>query len=114
MSARAYSIGVAALTKGDEERIGMRVLHRVRRIAISAVLLTITLTAQHAVKTPVNALRSPEVHTDRTVTLRFAAPQATGVELTGEINMGKGPRTFSQSLANWVLAEIVKNSKGKR
>jgi enterochelin esterase-like enzyme len=43
-----------------------------------------------AVATPYNALVSPEVHTDRTVTLRFRAPEATRVDLTGEINLGKG------------------------
>jgi enterochelin esterase family protein len=41
--------------------------------------------------TPVNALRSPEVNPDRTVTLRFRAPNAAAVDLAGEITMGKGP-----------------------
>jgi enterochelin esterase-like enzyme len=40
--------------------------------------------------TPVTALRSPEVNADRTVTFRFRAPQATAVDLVGEINQGKG------------------------
>ena len=35
--------------------------------------------------TPVTALRSPEVNADRTVTFRFRAPEATKVELVGEI-----------------------------
>lgn len=40
---------------------------------------------------PTAALVSPEVHADRTVTLRFRAPQAKEVFLTGEITQGKGP-----------------------
>jgi enterochelin esterase family protein len=34
---------------------------------------------------PLLALKSPEVHADRTVTFRFRAPQATAVELFGEV-----------------------------
>jgi len=41
--------------------------------------------------TPYTALHSPEVHSDRTVTLRFRAPNATQVEVVGEILQGKGP-----------------------
>jgi enterochelin esterase-like enzyme len=40
--------------------------------------------------TPYTALHSPEVHPDRTVTLRFRAPSATQVEVVGEILQGKG------------------------
>jgi len=40
--------------------------------------------------TPYTALQSPEVHPDRTVTLRFRAPSATRVEVVGEILQGKG------------------------
>jgi hypothetical protein len=40
--------------------------------------------------TPYTALHSPEVHPDRTVTLRFHAPSATKVEVVGEILQGKG------------------------
>jgi 2,4-dienoyl-CoA reductase-like NADH-dependent reductase (Old Yellow Enzyme family)/thioredoxin reductase len=39
--------------------------------------------------TPYSALHSPEVHPDRTVTLRFRAPNATQVEVVGEILQGK-------------------------
>lgn len=46
--------------------------------------------------TPATALRSPEVHPDRTVTLRFRAPQATSVELAGEIMQGQGPRAMTK------------------
>ncbi len=45
-----------------------------------------------AMATPVNALRSPEVNADRTVTLRFRAPEATSVQLVGEILQGQPPR----------------------
>jgi enterochelin esterase-like enzyme len=40
---------------------------------------------------PTNTLVSPDVHDDRTVTLRYRAPQATHVSLIGEITQGKGP-----------------------
>jgi enterochelin esterase-like enzyme len=46
--------------------------------------------------TPANALRSPEVNADRTVTLRFRAPDATKVELVGEILQGQGPRAMTK------------------
>jgi enterochelin esterase family protein len=39
--------------------------------------------------TPYSALHSPEVHPDRTVTLRFRVPSATQVEVVGEILQGK-------------------------
>jgi enterochelin esterase family protein len=47
--------------------------------------------------TPVTALRSPEVHPDRTVTLRFRAPQADNVELAGEILQGQPPRAMNKN-----------------
>jgi enterochelin esterase-like enzyme len=40
--------------------------------------------------TPYTALVSPEVHPDRTVTFRFRAPNATQVDVTGEIVQGAG------------------------
>src|SRR5687767_10880839 len=46
--------------------------------------------------TPVTALRSPEVHPDRTVTLRLRAPQATQVEVIGEVVRGAGARAMTQ------------------
>lgn len=48
------------------------------------------------IATPYNALRSPEVNADRTVTLRFRAPEAMTVDLVGEINMGKGPQAMAK------------------
>lgn len=41
-----------------------------------------------------SAVRSPEVHADGTVTFRLRAPQATGVELVGEVTQGKGPQSM--------------------
>jgi len=45
---------------------------------------------------PTDALVSPDVHPDRTVTFRFSAPEATAVSLVGEINRGKGPQPMSK------------------
>jgi enterochelin esterase family protein len=41
-------------------------------------------------------VRSPEVHSDRTVTFRLRAPQATLVEVTGEVARGKGPQAMTK------------------
>jgi enterochelin esterase-like enzyme len=46
--------------------------------------------------TPAAALHSPDVHPDRTVTFRFFAPQATKVELVGEIMQGKGAQEMTK------------------
>ena len=46
--------------------------------------------------TPVNALVSPELHPDRTVTFRFRAPQASEVQLVGEVMQGKGPQAMTK------------------
>jgi enterochelin esterase-like enzyme len=46
--------------------------------------------------TPVNALVSPDVHPDRTVTFRFRAPEATQVQLVGEVMQGKGPLAMTK------------------
>jgi enterochelin esterase family protein len=46
--------------------------------------------------TPYTALHSPEVHPDRTVTLRFRAPTATQVEVVGEILQGKGSLSMTK------------------
>jgi enterochelin esterase family protein len=54
--------------------------------------------------TPVTALVSPEVHPDRTVTFRFRAPQATQVQLVGEILQGKGPQAMAKDEAGlWTI-----------
>jgi enterochelin esterase-like enzyme len=54
------------------------------------VLMAVTLGAQAP-----SPLRSPEVHPDRTVTFRLCAPQATEVQLTGEVVGGKGPQAMT-------------------
>src|SRR6187399_359808 len=41
-------------------------------------------------------VRSPEVHPDRTVTFRLRAPQASQVQLTGEVVQGKGPLAMTK------------------
>src|SRR6188768_1161237 len=46
--------------------------------------------------TPVTALQSPEVHPDRTFTFRFRAPQATQVDVVGEVMRGAGPRAMTK------------------
>ena len=47
------------------------------------------LAAALAAQGPPAAVRSPEVHPDRTVTFRLRAPQAALVEITGEVLQGK-------------------------
>ena len=55
-------------------------------------LIAVTLAAQG----PSAAVRSPEVHPDRTVTFRLRAPQAASVELVGEVLQGKGPQPMTK------------------
>ena len=45
---------------------------------------------------PPPAVRSPEVHADRTVTFRLRAPQATAVDVVGEVMQGQGPRAMTK------------------
>lgn len=52
--------------------------------------------APRRMSTPVTALVSPEVHPDRRVTLRFRAPEATVVQLVGEITQGRGPQALTK------------------
>lgn len=56
-------------------------------------------TRRVAASFPTNTLISPDVHDDRTVTLRFRAPQATHVSLIGEITQGKGPLLMTRDEA---------------
>ncbi len=74
-----------------------------RRLLASTVLLAGAMYAQTpsrggrpAIETPVNALHSPEVNMDRSVTLRFRAPEATAVDVVGEVTMGKGPQHMTK------------------
>jgi enterochelin esterase family protein len=55
-------------------------------VRIAALFL---LAAALAAQGPPAAVRSPEVHPDRTVTFRLRAPQAALVEITGEVLQGK-------------------------
>jgi len=52
---------------------------------IPLALVALNLAAQG----PPPPVRSPEVHADRTVTFRLRAPEATAVELVGEVLQGK-------------------------
>lgn len=52
--------------------------------------------AGRGMSTPVTALISPDVHPDGRVTLRFRAPEATDVRLSGEITRGKGPQLMDK------------------
>jgi enterochelin esterase-like enzyme len=56
-------------------------------------LVPLSLAAQGL---PPPAVRSPEVHPDRTITFRLRAPQATAVELVGEVLRGKGPQEMTK------------------
>jgi enterochelin esterase-like enzyme len=55
-------------------------------------LVAVTLVAQG----PPAPVRSPEVHEDRTVTFRLRAPQATSVELVGEVLQGEGSQSMTK------------------
>lgn len=83
----------------------------VLKITLVAILLTAAFTnAQQPTRraaergagrgggivTPYTALHSPEVHPDRTVTLRFYAPNAAQVDVVGEILQGKGPLAMTK------------------
>jgi len=78
----------------------MSYINKAFAAAAALVFSALTLTAQ-ATLPPTGgrggrgpaapALKSPEVHPDRTITFRFRAPQAPTVELNGEITQGKGP-----------------------
>ena len=58
---------------------------------VAALALATTAAAQG----PPPAVRSPEVHADRTVTFRLRAP-AAGVELVGEVLQGKGAQAMTK------------------
>jgi enterochelin esterase-like enzyme len=59
-----------------------------------AVLCFFALTL--AAQGPPAAVRSPEVHSDRTVAFRLRAPQAEKVELTGEVLQGKRSQAMTK------------------
>jgi len=59
---------------------------------VAALALVATAVAQG----PPPAVRSPEVHADRTVTFRLRAPSATSAELVGEVLQGKGSQAMTK------------------
>jgi enterochelin esterase-like enzyme len=63
-------------------------------VKLAALLFPIAVTL--AAQGPSMTVRSPEVHADRTVTFRLRAPQATLVELTGEVLQGKRPQPMNK------------------
>jgi len=70
-------------------------------VAVTAILFAITLNAQTTTTPPPRiqlppTLHSPEVHPDRTVTFRLRAPQATAVELVGEVLQGKASEPMTK------------------
>jgi enterochelin esterase-like enzyme len=65
----------------------------VRQIS-SAVVITVIMCFLLTAQT--QGVRSPEVHADHTVTFRLRAPQATAVELVGEVLQGKGPQPMTK------------------
>ena len=67
-----------------------------QRLLVGTAVL-IALAAATAAQGPPPAVRSPEVHPDRTVTFRLRAPLATSVELVGEVLQGKGPQAMTKA-----------------
>lgn len=62
-----------------------------------ALMMTASVTALVAgVSAQVAAVRSPEVHADRSVTFRLRAPEAPAVALVGEVTQGKGPQPMTK------------------
>ncbi|HET9833930.1 MAG TPA: alpha/beta hydrolase-fold protein, partial [Vicinamibacterales bacterium] len=60
--------------------------------AAAAVALAAVISAQG----PPPPVRSPEVHADRRVTFRLRAPEATHVDLVGEVLQGKTPQPMAK------------------
>jgi enterochelin esterase family protein len=72
-----------------------------RRFAVSALLVLILaagIGAQgpRSAGGPPPAVRSPDVHDDRRVTFRLRAPDASRVELVGEVLQGAGPQAITR------------------
>lgn len=70
-------------------------LRNVRHLAfsIAAALAIATVISAQGPPPPV---RSPDVHTDRRVTFRLRAPEATHVDLVGEVLQGKAPQPMAK------------------
>src|SRR6516225_7631918 len=67
-----------------------------RYLLAAALTLGLPMFSRIDAQTPMQALRSTEVHPDRTVTFRLRAPQANAVELVGEVLQGKGPQLMTK------------------
>jgi hypothetical protein len=65
------------------------------RLLIGATVV-VALTGLTAAQGPPPAVRSPEVHPDRTVTFRLRATAAANVDLVGEVLQGKGPQAMTK------------------
>jgi enterochelin esterase-like enzyme/lysophospholipase L1-like esterase len=65
------------------------------RLLLGTVVL-VAFAATTDAQGPPPAVRSPEVHSDRTVTFRLRAPSATSVDLVGEVLQGKGPQAMTK------------------
>ena len=64
-----------------------------RKVITAASIAIMIPSLLGAQATPV---RSPEVNADHTVTFRLRAPQATAVDLVGEVLQGKGPQRMTK------------------
>lgn len=69
-------------------------LRNFRHFACSAAAVLVLVAGVAAQGPP--PVRSPDVHADRRVTFRLRAPDATRVELVGEVLQGKGPQAMAQ------------------
>lgn len=67
----------------------------VRHLAWSAAAV-LALAAGPAAQGPPPPVRSPEVHADRRVTFRLRAPEATRVDLVGEVLRGGAPQPMTR------------------
>ena len=63
---------------------------------LALAVIALTGTSRATAQGPAPAVRSPEVHADRTVTFRLRAPQADRVDLVGEVLQGKGPQAMTR------------------
>src|SRR5437773_7850704 len=81
---------LSTLASSRSERELMVTVRQISSAAVITVITSFLLTAQTA------AVRSPDVHADRTVTFRLRAPQAAAVDLVGEVLQGKGPQRMTK------------------
>jgi len=89
----------------------MAYLKQFTTVSIAAIAAAVVLTAQSGAPggampgrggkgkgggAPATALRSPEVNADHSVTFRLRAPEATAVELVGEVLQGKSAQPMTK------------------